>query len=180
MIARLFTFIMTKPAITFFLIAFISFTALTMAFISEAFLGLEPCILCIYQRWPFAIGIFFGLLGILKRKKPKAVTALLTFSSINFFVNSGIAAYHTGVEQKWWGGLDTCKVIFEEDKAEQSILENIMSAPMASCSDIPWQDPILNLSMANYNIILCFGLAVFCLLSVVMYGKSRPKKRIYR
>ena len=49
----------------------------------------------------------------------------------------------------------------------QSMLENILSAPTGNCAEIPWQDPILGLSMANYNVILCLGIAVVFFASVI-------------
>ncbi len=150
-------------------IAIISTGALAAAFASEAFLGLEPCRLCIYQRWPFAIAVLLGGTALFLPFK----RSILGFLSLNFLVNSGIAFYHTGVEQKWWeSAVEGCAVIFNEPAPGQSILENIMSTPMARCEDIPWQDPIIGLSMANYNIILCFGLAVVCLVGAVKRQSS--------
>lgn len=144
-------------------VAFLSFTALGIAFASEAILGLEPCRLCIYQRWPFALGILLGLVGFFLSYK----RIILGITSINFFVNSSIAFYHTGVEQKWWvSHFEGCAVFFPEDTKEQSFFENLMSTPMARCDEIPWQDPIFGFSMANYNILLCFGIGLICLTSI--------------
>ncbi len=155
-------------------IAGVSFFALAAALYSEAVLGLEPCILCIYQRWPFVIGIIFGIAGLVLRGKPKAVSALLSVLGLNFLVNSGIAFYHTGVEQKWWvSQVEGCAVpSFGE--TPQSMLKNILSAPTGNCAEIPWQDPLLGLSMANYNVILCFGIAVACGLSVYLLKRQKP------
>ncbi len=167
---------LATPAIGFSLIALMSLTAVGAALYSEAFLGLEPCILCVYQRFPFALAFFLSLFGLTMRKKPKAVAAIYSFTGITFFVNSCLAFYHTGVEQKWWiSAFEGCAVHFE-DEGEKSILENILSAPTASCADIPWQDPIIGLSMANYNVILCLGLFVFCIVSAVMYNLRRRNK----
>ncbi len=154
------------PCFAFSVIALSSFIALASAFAAEALFMLEPCRLCIIQRYPFAIGLVIGLFGLAFRNKNAVVTALLLICSLNFLVNSGVAVYHTGVEQHWWeSAVDGCSVTFEEDTSGQSILENIMSAPMGDCSQIPWQDPILNLSMANWNIAFCFGLSMFCLMA---------------
>lgn len=143
----------------------ISFTALATAFASEAFLGLEPCILCIYQRWPYALVIAFGVLGLVFRKKPKIAKAMVGLSGLAFLVNSGIALYHSGVEQKWWrSAVEGCAVPGFGDEPK-NILDNIMSAPTAACDEIPWQDPLLGLSMANYNVILCFALFCVCAIS---------------
>lgn len=150
-------------------IAFISFAALGTAFVSEVFFGLEPCKLCIYQRWPFAIAIVLGVLGCFIPFKRSIASVL----SLNFFANSAIAFYHTGVEQKWWqSAVEGCSVIFSEPKEGQSILENIMSTPMKRCEDIAWADPIFGFTMANYNIVFCFGLAVLCVFVAIKPPQS--------
>lgn len=150
----------------------ISFSALAVALSSEIFLALEPCILCIYQRWPFAIVIALGIIGITlcKRNKEKAKSIGAVFiglSGLTMLINSGIAFYHTGVEQKWWvSKVEGCAIPDFSKGASQNWIENIMATPSANCADIPWQDPIIGLSMANYNVALCFGLFVVCALSV--------------
>ncbi len=64
--------IFANTTISFSLIVLISFTALAAAFIAEGFLGLEPCILCIYQRYPFAFGLLAGVIGLALRKNKVA------------------------------------------------------------------------------------------------------------
>lgn len=159
--------ILGTPSVVFAIIGISSFCALASAFIAEALFMLEPCHLCIIQRYPFAIGIMIGLFGAAFRKKKTFVSALLLLCSLNFLVNSGVAIYHSGIERHWWeSALEGCSVVFEDSSSEQSILENIMSTPLGDCSQIPWQDPIFNLSMANWNIAFCFGLFVFCLVAL--------------
>ena len=49
------------------------------------------------------------------------------------------------------------------------ILADIQSRTEAvRCDEIPWSDPILNLSMANYNIVFCLGLGLVAICSAVM------------
>ena len=163
------------PIAVFGWIAAISIFALAAALFSEVALGLEPCILCIYQRIPFVIGAVLAIAGLAVRKKPAIVDSILGVLAVNFMTNTGIAAYHTGVEQKWWASeVEGCNADFGSLGAEnaapstQSILENILSAPSGNCAEIPWQDPILGLSMANYNVALCFGIFAACLLSILI------------
>lgn len=165
--------LLTCPVALFGGIALLSVFALAAALYSEVALGLEPCILCIYQRFPFVIGAVFGVLGLILRGKPRAMVALLNLTGLNFLINSGIALYHTGVEQKWWmSAVEGCAVPnFSDDP--QSILENILSAPTARCDEIPWQDPLIGLSMANYNVILCFGIFAVCVLSAQMMMRQK-------
>lgn len=157
------------PVAVFGGIAGISVFALAAALYSEVALGLEPCQLCIYQRVPFLIGAVLGIVGLFLRRKPAAVNMLLGLIGVNFLINSGIAFYHTGVELKWWASkVEGCSVPNFSDTSAQSILENIMSAPTGNCAEIPWQDPIIGLSMANYNVLLCLGVFGACVLAIVM------------
>ncbi|MBI1300072.1 MAG: disulfide bond formation protein B [Alphaproteobacteria bacterium] len=163
------------PRKIFGFIALISFTCLAAAFIAEGVFELEPCKLCIYQRYPFAIALALGLIGMSFREYNKTVRALLGIISLNFLTNSAVAFYHTGIEQKWWeSAVDGCAVPIFDNNSGKSVLENIMSAPLGNCSEIAWQDPILGLSMANYNIILCFMLFLFCI--VKAFKRPKPLK----
>lgn len=151
----------------------ISFFSLLAALGSEVFLGLEPCILCVYQRIPYLAVILFGFIGLALKKHAPAPQIMIGLSGLAFALNSVIAFYHTGVEQKWWqSAVEGCAVP-NFGNEPQSILENILSAPTANCAEIPWEDPLIGLSMANYNIILCFGLFCVCAVSVLRSFKRR-------
>lgn len=148
--------------------------ALLAALASEAFLGLEPCILCIYQRWPYAAVIGFGVIGLALKKQAAVPRIMAGLSGLAFLINSGIATYHTGVEQKWWrSAVEGCAVPNFGDTSGQSLLDNILSAPTARCDEIPWQDPIIGLSMANYNVVFCLVLALVCFYSVYRLGHTQ-------
>lgn len=163
--------IFENKLISFALITLASITALSSAFIAEHIFDLKPCNLCVYQRYPFAVGIILGLLGMALYRNIIMARIILVILGINFLINSMIAFYHTGVEQEWWKSMfEACTVpMLEKGK---SLLENIMGTPLTSCTDIQWVDPIIGLSMANYNIIFCFGLFVFCIASI--FFKNSP------
>jgi disulfide bond formation protein DsbB len=153
--------------IVFLFLIGICTAALLAAFFAEVYLGLEPCRLCIYQRWPFFITAVLGVLGLYFQSNSKIVTGALALSGMTLLINSGIALYHSGVERHWWASaVDGCAVPLMGGE-KQSILENIMSAPTGRCDEIPWADPLFGLSMANYNVVLCLGLAVICVLSLL-------------
>ena len=151
------------PVVVFGGLIAVSAFSLIAALIAEVVFGLEPCILCVYQRGPFVAGILLGIIGLFFwRKNTRATNAILLLCALNFLINSAIAFYHSGVELKWWRSIvEGCAVPSLEENP-QSILENILSAPSARCDEIPWADPILGLSMANYNVLLCFGLFIVC------------------
>ncbi len=141
--------------------------ALAMALASEGFLGLEPCRLCIYQRWPYAVIVLLGLIGLARPRLSRTIAGL---TGLAFLLNSAIAFYHTGVERHWWtSAVEGCAVPHFGNEP-QNFLENIMSTPAGRCDEIPWADPLLGLSMANYNAMLCF---VFFVLSALCLSRLR-------
>lgn len=142
-------------------IAGISFFSLTAALFAEAVLKLEPCILCIYQRVPFVLALAVSVVGLIV-KRPFWP---LVISGAGFLVNSGIAFYHSGVERHWWKSMVEGCAVPDLGGDPQTMLENILSVPTGNCAEIPWADPILGLSMANYNVFLCLGLFFVCALS---------------
>ncbi len=158
--------------------AFIAAASLSMALIAQYVFGLEPCILCVIQRWPYAIIIALGVLAfVISFKCKKGTSFLMGAIGITFIANSIIAFYHTGVEQHWWKsfleGCDVPDMIGNMDKILEEIQNRTEAVP---CDEIPWADPILNLSMANYNIVFCLGLGVIALISAQLIWKNIPSK----
>lgn len=153
--------ILGNPRLALFAFAGASAAALGAAFVSQYAYGLQPCVLCIYQRIPYALVILFGVLGIgLGRASAKPAKLFLGLISVTFLANSVIAAYHTGVERKWWPSfLEGCTIPKMEGNITD-VLAQIEASPIVRCDEIPWTDPFLGLSMANYNVLFCLGLAV--------------------
>jgi len=150
------------------IMALIAASALGMALASQYWGGLEPCILCIYQRWPYGVVIALGLIGFLSSFKcNKGSIAMMGGIGAAYLVNTGLAIYHTGVEQKWWKShFEGCAVPKMEGSMEE-VLATIQSRTKAvRCDEIAWSDPILGLSMANYNIAFCFVLALLAFVSM--------------
>ena len=153
--------ILRNERLALFGFAVFSAAALGMAFISQYVYGLHPCVLCIYQRVPYALVILFAVLGIgLGRKSPRAVHLFTGLTALTFAANAVIAFYHTGVERKWWTSfLEGCSVPSLEGNITD-VLAQIAATPVVRCDEIPWTDPVIGLSMANYNVLFCLALAV--------------------
>jgi len=152
------------------IIAGLSSLALITALISQYVFGLHPCVLCIYQRWPYGIAILLGFLVIATRNKPHA-TSLIFLSGVTFLGNAGIAFFHSGVERHWWEGLKGCGTPDMSGSAAE-LIERIKNMPQAKCSEIPWADPILGGSMANYNVLVCFALGLICVFSSILIARK--------
>ena len=158
--------ILGNKRLVLFAFAGFSAAALGMAFISQYAYGLHPCVLCIYQRVPYALVILFAVLGIgLGRNSPRTLSVFTGLTALTFAANAAIAFYHTGVERKWWTSfLEGCSVPSLEGNITD-VLAQIAATPVVRCDEIPWTDPVIGLSMANYNVLFCLALAVAALIA---------------
>jgi disulfide bond formation protein DsbB len=158
-----------EPQIAIVIIGSLCGLALMMAYIAEYGFGLAPCILCLYQRIPFAIGIVLCIAGLMIRplQSNRLGIGLWSILSINFAANSALAFYHSGVERHWWVS------VFEACSANLSglsgdaLIQAIRNTPAVRCDQIPWADPLLNLSMANWNVVFCLGLAIYAFVTLI-------------
>ena len=133
--------------------------ALFVAYYAEVVHQLEPCILCIYQRVPFALVIVFGLTGIFR---PALLKWVLLFAGIVFLVGSGIAIYHVGVEQHWWAS--SCTGGLVSKLSTTSLLQELQKKPIKPCDELEWA--LFGVSMAIYNVFYSLALSIFCFLGV--------------
>lgn len=132
--------------------------ALLGAFFFQFVIGLAPCTLCYWQRYAHGAILATGALAL---ALPGRITALVASSAAAISV--GVAMFHTGVERKWWEGLQSCSTITEDLGALSATdLLSVESAPrVVPCDEIPWQ--MFGLSMANYNVALSLGLLALLL-----------------
>ncbi len=157
------------------LIAAVSAAAILIAFASQRWGGLQPCVLCIWQRWAhagvilpalFAVGA--AVLGA--RRAPAALTLLAGAAAV---IGAGIALYHVGVEQQWWAGTSGCGAgALTTGQGTEALRQQIEAAPIVRCSDIPWS--LFGISMAGYNALLSAGLGLFALAAGAHWLRQSP------
>ena len=138
--------------------AVITLTLLGFALYSQYFEGFAPCVLCIWQRWPYAIITTLSLFALMQ--KPKIGTMLLMLFSLIYGVNAAIAFFHVGVQAEWWQGTGGCG-FNDVGTGIDALYQQILKAPLTSCKDISWR--FLGLSMPLWNMIICIALCVFSL-----------------
>lgn len=145
----------------------ISLISLIGALTSQYAFGMEPCTLCIYQRFPHLIVVIFSLLAIFLWKNfPKFSTSLVFFTGISFLTGFAIAFFHTGVEQHWWSGMEACTMTVDYTASIEEIQKQLASAPVVRCDEIPWS--LFGISMAGYNALLSLGMGLFAILASVL------------
>ena len=119
---------------------------LLSAYYFEYFLELNPCQMCIWQRWPHFAVIFFCLLIILKKKY---AVPLLIFAALSAFITSIIGIWHSGVELEFFYSPDGCS---SSSPGSINNVQDLINKPMISCNIFAWS--FLGLSMTNWNTIL--------------------------
>ncbi|TNE41887.1 MAG: disulfide bond formation protein B, partial [Alphaproteobacteria bacterium] len=124
--------------------------ALGTVFIAQYVFDLYPCVLCLYQRWPYAVVIVIALLGLLLQRRMGPAPFLL-LCALAFLATAGIGFYHVGVEQGWWQGSAECVGDTSKALTVEQLKAQIMSAPLVRCNEIAWS--MFGISMAGYNVI---------------------------
>lgn len=114
---------------------------------------MAPCKLCYWQRYPHYTAIGIGAVALL------AGGALLAWlGALAALTTASIAAYHSGVEQGWWQGPSSCSSGDISGLSTGDLFDQIMSAPLVRCDEIPWQ--MFGLSMASWNMLASLALVV--------------------
>jgi len=148
------------------LLALASAALLATALTFQYGFGYAPCELCLWQRWPYAIALGLMLPPLIFGRR--AVVPTLAVGVLLFAANAGIAGFHAGVEQGWWGGLGGCSApMLSDDPAEA--LKQIQSAPLVRCDEVAWS--LFGLSMAAWN-----GLAALALTGFAGYALARNRR----
>ena len=127
----------------------IAVTALGSAYTAEFLYSLEPCVLCIYQRIPFAV---IGVLGVLAYlfKDRMARVVLTALAGIVLFIGAGIASYHVGVEQHWWASVASCGGAPDQALSIKQFQALLQQKPEKACGEVDWT--MFGISMATYNV----------------------------
>jgi disulfide bond formation protein DsbB len=161
------TRLLSRPRLLGGLLALASAAMLAGAFYFQHVEGLQPCPLCIAQRWAHAASLALGLIAFAFARDSLAPW-LLGAVGLAFVAGAGIAGYHVGVEQHWiessfCGSSDLLADTVEELKAL------LWETEIVRCDEIPWS--LAGISMAGYNLIISIVLAV-----VAFMGAHRARK----
>jgi disulfide bond formation protein DsbB len=127
--------------------------------------GLAPCSLCLWQRWPHIIIILLAVCAPLLRM-PRLV---LTGIAITAAVSVVLAAYHAGVEWRFWAGPGGCTANLDTGGDLASLTDSLLATPIVRCDEVAWS--FLGLSMAGWNSLFSLDIWLIALISLTQ-GKK--------
>jgi disulfide bond formation protein DsbB len=148
-----------------------SIALLGAAYYFQYVVGLAPCEMCLWQRYPHMLAILFGLLTVPLLIEPRVALVFALAAILALFVTAGIGLYHAGVEQQWWQGPQSCTGRVPAGLSAEELKQYLMNARMVRCDEIPWK--LWNVSMAGWNAILSGTFAIVLSLTVLNHIRAK-------
>ena len=149
----------------------LSIIAITSALVAEFFFDLEPCKMCLNQRYPYYVIIFLIILFYIF-KQTKNIW-LFIFSQIALLYGFFYAVWHVGIEQKILPGPASCSGILSQTNSIQNLKQQITNQAIVNCSEITWA--IFGLSAATLNALLLLFFLTFNTIFIVQYFYGTKK-----
>ncbi|CAL80154.1 putative disulfide bond formation protein B (Disulfide oxidoreductase) (dsbB) [Bradyrhizobium sp. ORS 278] len=150
-----------SPAATAALVAAgFAAAALAGAWYMQLAWGLQPCELCLKQRWAYYAIVPLGILIALAAKvgAPRAVVlAGLGLIALAALGNAGLGVYHSGVEWGFWPGPTECTGPIGNLGSAGSLLERLDSVHVVRCDEVQFR--FLGLSLAGYSVLISLLIA---------------------
>lgn len=148
------------------------------ALVFEHGFGYRPCALCLWQRWPYYVGVPLAALALMAAASGHARASRALFGSLAlvFLVGAGLGAYHAGVEWGFWLGPADCGGGVAPPAASMGdFMRQLETTRVVSCTEAAWR--FLGLSMAGWNAVISLALAGFALLAARQAVRRRPATR---
>jgi disulfide bond formation protein DsbB len=140
----------------------ISMVTLATVYASQYIGGLQPCPLCLYQRWPWWGALALSGLALLPVLSVNLRTVLLFAAGLGLLAGAGVAMYHVGVEQHGWPGPASCGSTGPIPTSFAQ-MQQLMQRPAASCDEPAWT--LFGVSMAGYNAMLSIVVSAWVLVT---------------
>lgn len=167
-----------RPTVWPWAAAGFSVAALAAAHIFQR-LGYAPCALCLRQREVYWLLLFvfvtWASAAIPKpySRSPFVARLLVAVLAGLFAISAVLAAFHAGVELKWWPGPESCTGA-AAGPVSLDALSGVISGRTAvrapACDEASWT--FLGLSMAGWNAALSLVMAAA---SVAVLARSRSR-----
>ena len=142
-----------------FVVALICIFSLLSAVYIEKVLGVIPCKLCMYQRIPYMIAIFFCFLGYNYYKN----LLWMYFLIITFFSSLMLAGYHFGIENDLFPEFSGCTTDNLNLVDKEKLLESL-SQIIPNCKDVTFK--LFGLSLATINLFISLLILIISIILI--------------
>jgi disulfide bond formation protein DsbB len=152
------------------LVLVVSAVVIGAALLSQYWGGLDPCELCLLERWPWWAAIAISaLVWIAGNKLPLTGVALAL--ALIFLVSAGIGLYHVGVEQHWFPGPSGCTASGAAATSVDALRAQLLGKQPVMCDEVQWS--LFGISLAGFNLIGSLVMAAFCAAAAAWFAPRR-------
>jgi disulfide bond formation protein DsbB len=123
-------------------------------------LGLQPCPLCLEQRYAYYLAIPLAALTAYAagQNAPRwLLIGGLVILALAALGNAVLAGYHAGVEWKFWPGPSDCTGPVGNLGSAGSLLDRLDKVKVVMCDEVQWS--FFGLSLAGYNVLISLFMA---------------------
>ena len=132
------------------------------AWIFQYGFDIQPCPLCLEQRYAYYLAIPVAALtafaASLGASRPVIMVGL-AIVLLATLANAGLGTYHAGVEWGWWQGPTECTGPRLDLGSAGSLLKRLETVKVVRCDEVQWR--FLGLSLADYNVLISLAMAGF-------------------
>jgi disulfide bond formation protein DsbB len=143
------------------------------AYYFQYVVGLPPCDLCWWQRYPHMVAIAAGLIAFAAYGHGKVAMWFALIAVTALAVTAGIGVYHVGVEHHWWAGPQACTGAIPRGLSVEQLKKYLLGARMIRCDEPAWI--MWGVSMAGWNAIFSGGLALVLGSQIVRHIRTKPR-----
>jgi disulfide bond formation protein DsbB len=157
-------------------IAVVGAATILGAWLFQYALGLKPCPLCLEQRYAYYFAVPLAImvgLGDRAGASRRVLVAALAVIVVGMLWNTGLGVYHSGVEWGWWHGPQECSGTLSDLGSASNLAERLRSFSVVRCDEAAWR--FLGLSLAGYNALISFVLALIAGWGAWREGRSRSR-----
>jgi len=129
-------------------------------FFFQYVLGYPPCPLCLEQRDAFYVSVPLAALlwlGVNHGASSKVIIAGFVVITLAMLWNTGLSAYHAGVEWKLWPGPTDCSGPINSLGSASNMLNRLQDIRIVRCDEAAWR--FLGISLAGYDVLVSLFLA---------------------
>jgi disulfide bond formation protein DsbB len=153
-------------------VALIAAAALAGAWFFQLVLDIQPCPLCLEQRYAYYMAVPLGVVVALAAgRAPRAMLlAGLLILALAALGNAGLGIYHAGVEWGLWQGPTDCSGPIVDLSAKGGLLAQLDTVKVVRCDEVQWR--FLGLSLAGYSVLISLLMAAIALWGVGRSARS--------
>jgi disulfide bond formation protein DsbB len=129
-------------------------------FFFQYVLGYPPCPLCLEQRNAYYVSVPLAALlclGASYGASSKVIIAGFAVIATVMLWNTGLSAYHAGVEWKFWAGPTDCSGPINNFGSAGNLLRQLQDIRIVRCDEAAWR--FFGISLAGYDALVSLFLA---------------------